>query len=85
MKRLTEQQLRQVIRQELKNVLFEQEKKMVRPEPKRTRIIGSLLAALFMTALSGHEGGGIGDASAGGGGRTPTPQEILEKLGLSEE
>ena len=85
MKRLTEQQVRQVIREEIKNVLFEQDERMLMSQGKKVRIIGSLLAALFMAALSGHEGGGIGDASAGGGGRTPTPQEILEKLGLSEE
>jgi len=87
MKRLTEQQLRQVIRQELKNVLFEQDERMLMPQGKKVRIIGSLLAALFMTALSGHEGGGIGGASAGdgGGGGSPTLEQILEELGLSEE
>lgn len=85
MKIITESQLRKVVKQELKNVLFEQDKKAIMPQNKKTRVIGSLLAALVMTALSGHEGGGIGGASAGGGSGTPTPQEILEELGLSEE
>jgi hypothetical protein len=87
MKKITEQQIRKIVIQELKNVLFEQDEKTFMPQGKKVRIIGSLLAALFMTALSGHEGGGIGGASAGDGkgGGSPTVEQILEELGLSQE
>jgi hypothetical protein len=84
---LTEAQIRQVVRQELKNYLFEQEENILEsPSSNKVRILGSILAATILATMPGHEGGGIGGASADdGGGGGATPVEILKQKGLKKE
>ena len=83
MKRLTESQIRQIIKQELKNVLFEQDSK--KEEKKkgfnfRNLIIPAIAAALMF--VPGHEVVAKGaDGGPSGGGKTI--EQILEEAGVT--
>jgi len=80
MKRLTEQQLRQVIREELKSVLFEQEEK---EQQQKSSGIKKLLLPAFLAALAMAQGHDItGGGSAEGASKTETYEQLMKQAGI---
>lgn len=81
MKTVTEQQLRLVIRQEIKSVLFEQEED--KDKQQKSNGIKKLLLPAFLAALAMAQGHDImGGGSAEGASKTQTYEQLMKEAGI---
>jgi len=84
MKRLTEQQLRNVIREEIKNVLFEQEEENKNESKSKFFRLVIPAIAIAMSLAQGHTSQSLaGDGNQDGSGKTQSNEELMAQQGIN--
>ena len=86
MKTVTEQQLRLVIRQEIKSVLFEQEEDKDKQQKSKFFRLAIPAIAVAMSLAQGHTSQSLaGDGGQGGSGKTQSNEELMMQQGINKD